>query len=1136
MTTLAAEVTAESSAATMEYTRCATALNAFQANQACASLGTGWTLADINSLYENSLVATQLAAGTWWIGATDEENPARGGQEEPRPGTPGTRTFWWRDGVAATYTSWQTVGVVQPDDGTGAAHNTANTNSHGQDCTTVASTGATTGTIASNWDDLQCAAQMPFVCEGPSVCGNAAVSGTEGCDKGPSGGPGCTAACTVIQGWGCLIPGGRSDPADAPGFSATCGRYAGGSCCFMAAQAVIGDVRVVGGELEWSTLSEAGTTGFQVSVQRRGRWVELHDGVLPALPDAAQGAVYRLRASGVRGATIRIVEHEAGAPGLTVYEGTPRTTNGAATLTSNDYSVVANALTGAAEMAHDAEPSPGAARKAAGDTPVGVMVLAANEGLTRVTFAELAAELRVPVATVSTSVADGQLSISTYGAPVAWTQAGDAVVFNARRRTSVYSATRPYEVRLGAGVQLTAVDRAASDEDAGIGSQRLVHEVDTFPALVVSPDPTQEFWFEASLGNHSAFQDYNATFTLNHVEDEAATLDLGIYGAPGLTGDAPLTLTLTVNGQVVDAHDVTSTGLQVVSFALPAGSLLPGPNSVRVRATSAAPAGTALAYVDRYTLSYAAPLEFGSAGRFVAQTTGALAFELAATAGTPAFLVDATLDRVVTATRTDVDATLARFTFDAQAGHEYFVATEDGLNAPAALWARSEQHFADSGRAADYVVIAPAALYDAATALATRRQTQGLTTTVVDVQDVYDAFGHGERNPNAIREFLRVARASWSTAPRYVLLLGDGNYDYRGVRATGSGAIPPLLVRTARGLYASDMALGDTDGDGRADTAIGRVPAHTALEAEAFVQRVATYESGDLDAFSRHALLVSGINRGEDFSTYVDTLARGLDQRVTAERIDRSDLTLDDARTQLLSAINEGSFWFHYQGHGASSQLDDDGLLTIADVAGLTNGDALTIFTGMSCSTSRFEVPGMDSISELMLNGSPGGAIALYGPSGPGYTYESGNIAEAFQRHLLTGSNLTAGRMGDVVLGLWQEQGGANASSEQLSIYLLLGDPATQLPDRSRLAPPPVVEPGDLDGGIIEPPVDGGGTPRVDNGTDQPEPPVVTPPEGVLGGGACTVSVASGHDMAGGLLLLLGLFAGTARRARRRSR
>ncbi|MEZ4330037.1 MAG: C25 family cysteine peptidase, partial [Polyangiales bacterium] len=412
--------------------------------------------------------------------------------------------------------------------------------------------------------------------------------------------------------------------------------------------------------------------------------------------------------------------------------------------------------------------------------------------------------------------------------------------------------------------------------------------------------------------------------------------------------------------------------------------------------------------------------------------------------------------------------------------------------------------------------------------MATRRQTQGLTTTVVDIQDIYDAFGGGDMDPYAIREFLRVAKENWQGGPRYVLLLGDGNADYRSATTYGSGTIPPMLVRTDRGVYASDMLLGDTDGDGRAEIAIGRVPAHTVEEANAFVQRVVAYESGGLDAFARHALMVSGINREIDFTELVDSLVGQLDERVTTERVNRAALSLSEARTQLIDAINDGSFWFHYQGHGASNQLDDDGLLTLADARSLTNTNALTIFTGMSCSTARFEVPGLDSISELLLNGSPGGAIALYGPSGAGRTFESGNMAEAFQRGLLTGDNLQHGRIGDVVVGLWDETNGANASSVQLAVYLLLGDPATVLPDRSALVTPPdIIDPPEDDAGVAMTPIDAGR--RVDAGREQPP---VEPPTGGMGGGACSAGPTSNGTTAG--LLLLVALAWASRRARRR--
>jgi len=1097
---LAAEVALQSDAASVEYMSCAGAQNAYDARDRCRSFGTGWDLLRVNSVFEGTLLGGLIGASAW-TGGTDEYLEG---------------TFVWRDGAALSPTNWQ---MDEP-----------NNASNREDCVELYASGT--------WNDVPCRTAQRYVCEGPSFCGNGAVAMPEACDKGALNGTGvgCTATCTVTPGYGCALPGGQDDgdPDFLPGMTA-CGRTADGSCCQLAAQAIIGDVRVVGGELEWSTLSEAGTLGFHVSVQQRGAWRDLHEGVLPALPEAGQGAVYRLRASSLRGQIIRIVEHELGGQSLVVYEGTPRFVGGAATLGREAFGVTANALTGAPEMAVDAPPSEAGRRKAAGDEPTGVFALADGEGLLRVTFAELAEALQVPVSAVAAHVAEGELSVREHGNAVAWAHtAGDptAIVFAARRRESVYSATRPYEVRLTSGVQLVPVDAATTDAATGEGRLRFHHEVDSFPAIVVSPDPTQEFWFERSLGNHDAFREYEASFTVDDVDGGSATFDLSYYAAPGLSSSSPMTLTASINGEAAGTADVSSAGLGVARFTLPAGALLAGPNRVLVRATSALPAGTALAYVDAYQVTFGAPLEFGAEGRFEAAASGALAFELDVADGEPVWIVDVTRGERITATRAAIDASRARFTFEAAANHEYFVASEAGLRAPAGLRARSEQHFDDPSRAADYVVIAPAALLDTASALAARRETQGLSAAVVDVQDIYDAFGHGEHDPRAIREFLRVAQATWSTAPRYVLLLGDGNYDYRGVRPSGSGTIPPMLVRTDRGVYASDAALTDTDGDGWPNLAIGRVPAHTAAEADAFVQRVVAYESADLDAFGRHALLVSGINRGADFTGYVDTLEAQLDTRIDAERIDRGRLSLSDARVQLIDGINAGSFWFHYHGHGASTQLDDDGLLTLTDVAGLTNAGALTIMTGMSCSTARFEVPGMDSISELLLNGSPGGAIALFGPSGAGQSHESGNIAEAWQRNLLTGSHLTDARIGDVVMSLHDEVTGAAASRDQLAVYLLLGDPATQLPDRSRLAPPPVVEPGDDDAGVSVPGADAG---ERDDAGRPTTPHGPATPEGVLGGGACTVGLTSG-DGTSHAVWLLALVFGLGRHARRRSR
>ncbi|MCA9537170.1 MAG: DUF4215 domain-containing protein, partial [Myxococcales bacterium] len=232
----------------VEYMGCPDMQNAYDAQLRCRAFGAGWGLARINSLFENTLIG-MLVGGTFWIGLTDEH------QEGQRR---------WRDGVAlGTPTFWNTG---EPN---GVAGNY-------EDCVTSNASGA--------WYDISCrTSTVGYVCEGPAFCGNGAVAGNEECDDANTvDTDSCLNNCTVRFGHACLLPGGTGD-ADPPGL--TCAR--GASCCYANAQAVVSSVRVVGGELEWTTAGEAGTLGFYVSVQQRGEWLDLHEGILPALPDAA---------------------------------------------------------------------------------------------------------------------------------------------------------------------------------------------------------------------------------------------------------------------------------------------------------------------------------------------------------------------------------------------------------------------------------------------------------------------------------------------------------------------------------------------------------------------------------------------------------------------------------------------------------------------------------------------------------------------------------------------------------------------------------------------------------------------------------------------------------------------------------
>ena len=113
----------------------------------------------------------------------------------------------------------------------------------------------------------------------------------------------------------------------------------------------------------------------------------------------------------------------------------------------------------------------------------------------------------------------------------------------------------------------------------------------------------------------------------------------------------------------------------------------------------------------------------------------------------------------------------------------------------------------------------------AAESLADYRAKQGLKATVVTLSEIYDEFNHGIVDPHAIKAFLESAYSNWQPGPKYVVLAGDGSYDYKDVKGYGDCVVPPMLVDTQWGLATSDVLLGDVVGsDGVPEMSIGRLP------------------------------------------------------------------------------------------------------------------------------------------------------------------------------------------------------------------------------------------------------------------------------------------------------------------------
>ena len=142
--------------------------------------------------------------------------------------------------------------------------------------------------------------------------------------------------------------------------------------------------------------------------------------------------------------------------------------------------------------------------------------------------------------------------------------------------------------------------------------------------------------------------------------------------------------------------------------------------------------------------------------------------------------------------------------------------------------------------------------------LADHRQRQGLAARVVDLDVVMDVFDHGRRDPPASASFLATRSLNWPVRPR-VSWCSRARAPTTSETSSGSGSdrVPTTLVSTPAGLAPADAPLADVDGDGIAEVAVGRIPAITAEEFAAYVDKVEAFESAPGGDWQSSALMIA---------------------------------------------------------------------------------------------------------------------------------------------------------------------------------------------------------------------------------------------------------------------------------------
>jgi hypothetical protein len=758
------------------------------------------------------------------------------------------------------------------------------------------------------------------------------------------------------------------------------------------------------GHVAWTTASEAGTVGFNLYRQDGSK---VNENLIPAgkrryeIDDRYQSPRYILEEITANGKVIRHAPlsnmHRLGAD----VEENERPSR--RMMVSSD--AVANIST--EEVKADA-----------------VMVGVRETGIVRVPFTEISKWIGKPLPNVSKSAEKGDLSVKTGGQPVAYTSTADAILFFGEKSDSIYAKDRIYRIDLNKGEKMASVAVAGSNAAVSMFDGQADLETDAFAATVLPLDPESDYWFWDYIvsGDASAGRKTFSVQVPNVASASGATLEVRLQGA--LVSGSHVAR-VKVNGVPVGELTWSALGAKTSTLALPGGVLRDGTNDVEIEGVLAPAAPFDVFYIDGFTVrykKYARPVNGALEAMLASSTLTAGPFT-----GTP-MVLDVT-KRLKPALLTGGSLSGGNVSMALPAATKTVFAA-DRFVTPVSY--RSSVDNVLRPQHADYIVIAPAAMRAGAEALASLRQRDGLRTLVADLEQVYDEYNNGSPSPHAIRTFVTSLVKS-SPRPRYIVLAGTGSIDYRGI-SQAPGPVPPMMIKTADGLFASDAKIADANNDGTPDVAIGRIPVSTTTDLLAYVQKLKNHSAAS--ATNPIVFTADAPDNDTNFGKASDEAAQPLEGR-PEQRFHIGEIGAAATRNGLLAAWTSGTPLVSWVGHGGLDQLASSGILTAGDAPALLASGRLPVLTAMTCTINRFEVGVVEPLGSALTRQPDGGALAVWSATGLSNHENAREMQRTFMKLAATSPQL---RLGDLIVATH-----AANPSDTAGIYVLLGDPAIKL-------------------------------------------------------------------------------------------
>ncbi len=387
----------------------------------------------------------------------------------------------------------------------------------------------------------------------------------------------------------------------------------------------------------------------------------------------------------------------------------------------------------------------------------------------------------------------------------------------------------------------------------------------------------------------------------------------------------------------------------------------------------------------------------------------------------------------------------------------------------------------------DLIIISAPEFYPAAQRLAAHHQTEGLSSYILNQQEIFNEFSSGMRDPVAIKHFLKMfydrAAGNPNDAPRFCLLLGDCSYDYRNrLNSKSDYVITYESVESfANSTFSTDdfyVILDDNEGmngSDMMDMAIGRIPVENLDDANNVVDKIINYSTlsnqnnnnainccgGGADAnplgdWRNVIVMVSDDGDGDAYFTDIENMSNimksshndinlvKMHSSAYPEVITPGGERNYDIEEALKSRVQRGALVVNYIGHGGELGWAHEQILNIPTIQGWTNSPNLPLFMTATCEFSRYDDHDRVSAGEYVVLNRDGGGISLFTTTRLVFTTDNRNLARVFYDTVADYVDGKPQYIGDIYKGAKNKFASRFLTNEGRK-FTFLGDPAVRL-------------------------------------------------------------------------------------------